>query len=240
MGKILTVYGPSGSGKSTFAVNLAEALAAREKLVAIVNCDINVGSLQVFFSETIENDMGILTALADKAEQPDKYLKQVAKKKNIYLLSCPNEQYDIQSVARLEKTPVENLLRKLSISLDYLIVDCTPDLVNGLTIKGIRMADYMFMCYQSTIKNCLWHNSHINTIKQLTDGEIISVLNEYNAGCTVPAFTQATGIEISAFLPVVANASFLENQGKTIWDEHGKYTVKYKAAVKRIADIIAR
>lgn len=231
MGQILTVYGAGGSGKSTFSVNLATALAKQNKIVTIINCDKNVGSLQIFFGETIDSSIGIPLVFSDKTEMPDKYIKQVEKLPNIYLLSCPNEMRDIIS-GEIEAASIQTAIRKLSLTSDFVILDCTSDLYNELTLRGLQKADKLFLCYKMTINHVKWHMSHAHTIERFGK-EIIYVLNEHDNGLTENDFADASKIEYAYHLPNVYEASFLENEGSPIYLE-GKRHARYVSEIDRI------
>lgn len=232
MGQILTVYGAGGSGKSTFAVNLAAALAKQNKIVTIMNCDMNVGSLQIFFGETIDNTIGIPLVFRDKTEIPDKFIKQVTRIPNIYLLSCPNELHDILS-GEIEANAINMVFRKLSLSSDFLIIDCTSDLYNELTLRGIQKADKLFLCYKITINHLKWHQSHIHTIERFAK-PVTYILNEHDNGCSTNDFASTSQIDYAYTLPDIYEARFLENEGTPIYTIGGKRYSKYTAQIDEI------
>lgn len=227
MGKIITVYGGSGSGKSTLSVNLAEMLSQSNKIVCIVNADINCGTLQVFFGEVVPPEKSILAALSDKAAVPEKYLHQVSKNHNIYLLSIPNETYDVKPPI-LERESTETLLRKLSMIADYLIVDCTSDVVNGITLLALRLADYLCLCHKSAIESCLWYKSHQGTIKQLSGAPIFHIISEHDLGCGLEEYCDAADISGYNVMPYIENAAFLKAQGIRISNCQGRRNELYR------------
>lgn len=232
MGQILMVYGGTGSGKSTFAVNLGTALAKQNKIVTILNCDMNVGSLQIFFGETIDNTIGIPLVFSDKTEMPDKFIKQVTKTPNIYLLSCPNEKHDILS-GEIDANAINTVLRKLSLFSDFVIIDGTSDLYNELTLRGLQKADKLFLCYKYTINHVKWHLSHIHTLERFGK-DIVYVLNEHDNGLNETDFVNAAKIEYAYSLPDVQDARFLENEGTPIYTAGKRYS-KYISEIDKIA-----
>lgn len=232
MGQIIAIHGAGSSGKSTFAVNLATALAQQDKIVTIVNCDMNVGSLQTFFGETIDSTLGIPLVFTDKAEMPDRFIKQVGKIPNIYLLSCPNEKYDLLS-GEIEASAINAVFRKLSLFSDFVIIDCTSDLYNELTLRGLQKADKIFLCYRYTINHLKWHQSHIHTFERFSK-PIIYVLNEHDNGCLDTDFISASKIEYAYRLPDIYEARFMENEGSPM-QLGGKRYAKYTDEIKKIA-----
>lgn len=235
MGKIVSVFGQEGSGKSTLATNLACALAERQKVVIVLPAQLSYGGIQVFFGENIEKDKGIFAALSDKTEQPEKKLTQCKLNNNIYILGVPNETYEVYTVA-MEEVIVDKIFRKLSLTADYLIIDSTSDLYNGVTLLGLAKADEILCVYKSTISACLWNQSMDNTLRQLTEGRILPIVTEHGMGCNVKEFIKVSQIEPLAYLPSIYNATFLENAGKPIYYDKDKSSDKYKRIIDQIAD----
>lgn len=226
MGEIIAVYGKEGSGKSTFSVNLACALSEKQKIVILMPAQLNFGGVQILLNEIIDSNKGIFKAMQDKAEQPEKFLTQCKINQNLYLMGVPNQTFE-PYLAGLEKTKVEMILRKLAIHSDYLIVDCTADLYNGLTLMGMAKANQIFCMYRSTISSCLWHNSMYSSISQLTDTKIKPIISEYEIGCSIQEFLNKTSLNCKAFLPDVGNATILESLGKPIYYDRTKVSEKY-------------
>lgn len=235
MGKIVAVTGMNGGGKTTFSANLACSLAFKEKVVVILAAELNYGVLQNFFGTAIENDKGTIASFSDKTEQPEKMLTQCSKiNENIYLMSIPNDSYEVHTEG-LEELKVEQLIRRLSIISDYLIIDCTSDLYNGITIMGIEKANYVYCLYKSTSSGVLWHRSMMPIISQLTDGQILKIVSEHQLGCEPNAFIKTADIEVHACLPNVISAPILENIGKPIYFDKDKISQRYHKIIYEIA-----
>ncbi|QIB69779.1 AAA family ATPase [Aminipila butyrica] len=249
MGKILSVTGMPGSGKTTFAVNLACGLAERDKIVILLAAELNYGTLQSFFGTTIEDGKGIFASLSDKTEQPEKMLTQCNKiNDNIYLMGIPNENYDVHTDG-LEDLKVDQLLRRLSMISDYLIIDCTSDLYNGITIMGIEKADHIYCLYKSVSNAAFWHRSWVPVLMQLSDVPICPIITEHQLGCDPNTLVKAIDIEPFAFLPNVPTASILENMGTPIFLEKRKIAslfsfnkkedvFRYQLVIKNIVDAL--
>jgi MinD-like ATPase involved in chromosome partitioning or flagellar assembly len=63
--KIIAVWGKDNSGKTTFAVNMACALANRDRLVGLISSNLIYGDLQVFFGQSVPPEKGLFRALND-------------------------------------------------------------------------------------------------------------------------------------------------------------------------------
>lgn len=239
MGQIITVFGSPGSGKSTVAANLASALASLDKVVMIVGAELNYGSIQTFFSTKIEKEKGTFAALADQSEQPEKYLTQTEAEKNIYLLAAPNNTFEVFT-GELEVTVVARIFRKLSIASDYLIIDATSDLYNGLTLMGLRDADYVITVQRATVTCALWHQSMLPLIRQLSDGTVIETVADYLAGIHVFEYTDTAGIDDPILLSDVPEAVYYEIIGKPVYQQskmskqHNKYAQAIDVIIQRI------
>lgn len=234
MGKIIAVSGMSSTGKTTFSANLACGLAEKEKVVIILAAELNFGTIQGFFGETIENGKGTLESLLDKTEQPEKMLTQCKLNENIYLMAVPNENYELHTEG-LEELKVEQLIRRLSLISDYLIIDCTADFHNGITIMGLEKAHHIYCLYRATSSAVLWHQSAMPVISQLAAGKIYMVISEHQMGCQPNAFIKAADIDAHAFLPNIEVAAILENIGRLLYVDKDKTCQKYRKVIADIA-----
>lgn len=238
MGQVIATTGMGGVGKTTFSANLACGLADQEKVVIILSAELNFGNIQSFFGESIESDKGTFASLSDKTEQPEKMLVQCSKlNSNIYLMAIPNDNYEVHT-AGLEDSKVEQLIRRLSMIADYLIIDCTSDFYNGITIMGIEKAHFVYCLYKATAGAMLWHRSMMPIISQLTEGEIYPVLSEHQMGCQPNAFSKITEIDIEAYIPNVVSAPIMENIGRPIYYDKDKTSQAYRKVISQIAEDI--
>lgn len=245
MGQIIAVTGMGGCGKTTFAANLACSLAEREKVVAILSAEVNFGTIQTFFGESIENSKGIMASFTDKAEQPERMLTQCGKvHDNIYVMAIPNENYEIHipELNKTEKEKIEQIIRRLSIISDYLIVDCTSDLYNPISMLGINKAHFVCCAYKITSNAVLWHHGIMPTIMQLTSGHIYSIISEHQKGCRPDDFLKTVNMEDIVSLPNIDNMPIFENIGIPLYfsNEKDKAKILYRKALCDIADNIIR
>ncbi|MDD4566113.1 MAG: AAA family ATPase [Eubacteriales bacterium] len=236
MSKIISVFGKSGTGKTTLVVNLACGLAERQFVVAIVSAELNHGSIQVPFGVIVPEGQGIFAAMNDKTEQPQGKLTQIKQNENIYLLTVPNAREDI-FYENLEQKTVEDLLRRIGVHVDFILIDCTPDLNNPITLMALNLSSTVFCTYRATIETCLWHQS-MRVFFQQFGLSPVSVISEYNIGCSIQEFLKTTGLDPVAILPEVENATLFENVGRPIYSEKDKQSRKYRAEIDKIADTL--
>lgn len=236
MSKVITVFGKAGTGKTILSVNLACGLAERQSVVAIISAELSHGSLQINFGEVVPEDQGIFAALNDRTEQPQNKLTQCKHNENIYLLTVPNAREEV-FYENMEQKLVEDLIRRLGVHVDYIIIDCTPDLNNPITLMGLHLANMVFCTYRATITNCLWHQSMSVFFRQFGVFPE-SVISEYEIGCSIQEFLKITGLSPVAILPNVENATLFENVGRPLYAEKDKQSRKYRAEIDRIIDKI--
>jgi len=235
MGKIIAVTGLEGAGKSTFAVNIALALAAKQKVVVLMAAQLNYGTIQLHFGEEIKTDKGIFASFTDKTGQPEKFLTQCKAEENIYLFGVPNETYE-PYVSAIEDTALSNIFRKLSVASDFLIVDGTSGLYNPITILALDRAHIVFDISTISAKACLRIQSIKDTLSRLCGEQMRWIISEQNPGCDTDKFLSACKIEPYAYLPEVPHAWSLECMAKQIYKDKSRKSGKYK----RVIDDIAR
>ena len=85
--KIIAVWGGSSSGKSTFAVNLACALSARERLVGLISSNLVFGELQIFFGRNVPSEKGLFRALSEDNPNIGEKFVASGENKNLFFLS---------------------------------------------------------------------------------------------------------------------------------------------------------
>lgn len=236
MSRIISVYGKAGSGKSTFSVNLACGLAERQYVVALVSAELNHGTLQIYFGEVVPDNQGIFAALNDRTEQPQHCLTQCKYNENIYLLTVPNAREDI-FYESVEQKLLENLFRRLGVHVDYIIIDCTPDLNNPITLMGLHLANISYCIYRATTENCLWNQS-IKTFFRQFGIVPTAIISEYNIGCSIQEFMKISGLNPVAVLPEVEHATLYKNIGRPIYSEKDKQSRRYREEVEKLIDKI--
>lgn len=234
MGKIISVFGKNGSGKSTLAVNLACALAEEDKVVILFSANLDYGSIQIFFGETILPEYGVLNALNDTSEQPQNKLTPIKKFKNIFLLGVPNAQQECY-IEDMEQKKVENLFQRLKICSDFIIVDSTSNLRDPITLMGLHLADQVVCTFTPSVETYLWYKSTWNFFHLFGRDQVLLVLGNFHLGCALPDFRKQTELDFSFVLPEVEEAYIRQNTGQPIFRGSSKSCKAYKTAIQLIA-----
>ncbi len=238
MGKIIAITGSNGSGKTTFATNLALLLARQKKITILVNGDINVGSTQCVLGAEIPKEKSLKKYLADKIQVPEKYLVQLERESNLYLLGVESGNNTYQKPL-FEKDQIGTLITTLSMSCDYLILDLPFDLQNGMTLLGISYADTVCVTYKATTECALWHKAYKGTIRSISKKAPIPIVTMHNASLTPPTFVEQIG-ENFFLLPNCEDAWVRSDAGRGIVESKGKNESRYTKTLEDFIDSIER
>ncbi|MCE8025022.1 MULTISPECIES: AAA family ATPase [Halomonadaceae] len=148
-----------GSGASLVAANLAHRLAVEGKECALVDMDVQFGSLPLYFNLT--PDHGLVQAL-DAADSLDSlamsaYVQQ--HESGLGLLASSPE--DRVSLAEVPEIRVEQLLHVLGQDHEEVVVDL-PRWINGATACVLERADRVLMVMQQSV-------AHLHDAQRLRD-----------------------------------------------------------------------
>lgn len=116
-----------GEGKSFISSNLSIAFAQNEKKVLLIDCDMRLGRTHKIFEVSNKQGLSNLIAQYSNTLNINNYI-QKTNIKNLYVLprgTVPPNPSELLSSKRFE-----NLLEKLKIIFDYIILDSVP--TNGL------------------------------------------------------------------------------------------------------------
>lgn len=236
MSKIIAVYGRSGSGKSTLAANLSYALAAKDNVVILVSANRDYGGIQAFFGETISTEQGILEALEDTAEQPQRMLTPCRQHGNLFLLGVPNDRKE-PHLSGLNPDKIKRMFQLLQVCSDYIIVDCDGYLQDTMTVLSLVLADHILCTYTMSIETGLWHQSMKGFFdKNSMTGKIHTVVGEWSIGCSINEFLQISQIAKSVRLAEIEDAVVLQNSGKLIYESKTKDARRYQAVIDQLAE----
>ncbi len=236
MGKIIAVTGKNGSGKTTLAVNLALTLAKKKKIAVLLNGDLNVGSTQCFLGAEIPREMSLKAYLSDKVQVPEKYLVQLERENNLYLLGVESSNENYQKPA-LEKEQIGNLLSNLSMQTEYVVLDLPFDLQNGLTLLGLSYADSCIITTRSTTESAMWYRAYKSTIRSITKKPPLIFLNMHEASITPNALSEQLK-EDFFLLPNCENAWVRTDAGYAIVESKGKNESSYRKVLDEYINLI--
>ena len=168
---IISVSGAlKGVGKTYVATNITKALAALNKKVVIVDCDLHRGDVHENFSvEKLSMDQFL-----NSAAEIEKYRKT----ENLYVVPRPSNQSST-ALAFLSSREFETMLDDLRKEFDYVIIDTPPCLPLSDSLVIYNHVDLMaFVVRQDqTLENEINQSAkQFNTIK---DSKLQIVFNAY-------------------------------------------------------------
>ncbi|MGL6251059.1 MAG: AAA family ATPase, partial [Billgrantia desiderata] len=169
-----------GSGASLVAANLAHRLAVEGKECALVDMDVQFGSLPLYFNLT--PDHGLVQAL-DAADSLDSlamsaYVQHHESGLGL-LASSPEDRVNLSEVP---ESRVEQLLHVLGQDHEEVVVDL-PRWINGATACVLERADRVLMVMQQSV-------AHLHDAQRLRDilvhelglptARLVVVVNRYD------------------------------------------------------------
>ena len=145
--KILAVYSPKGGvGKTTFAVNLACALSATNKKVALIDLNLQFGNVGIFL------DIAKGDTIADMVEERTLELSTIKSylirhpSGVMVMLSCSSPEY----AELIHPEHIETILSSLRTEFDYILLDMGSSL-NDCAISALETADTIFVVVNEDI-----------------------------------------------------------------------------------------
>lgn len=126
MGKIISIVsGKGGVGKSTVASCLGTALARRDRLVVLVDCDAGLRSLDLMLGIASETVFDLSDILEGNCT-PAKATYPVPGQKGLYVIAAP---YKAEYI--LDIQGISNLIKNLSLYYDYVLLDSPAGIGDG-------------------------------------------------------------------------------------------------------------
>ncbi|MGC2872172.1 septum site-determining protein MinD [Ihubacter sp. rT4E-8] len=132
MGKVyLIASGKGGTGKSMFAVNFGAALAGRGKSVVLLDMDLGLRNLDLYFgleNQVVYDVYDVLTGVCriKQALIRDKRFE------NLYMMAAPPSRDD----GSLTPLHLQVLCEKLKNIYDYVIIDAPSGIDDGLVLAS--------------------------------------------------------------------------------------------------------
>ena len=237
-GKIISVWGNSNSGKTTFAVNLACALANRNRLVGLISSNITYGDLQIFFGQSVPPEKGLFRGLNDDNPNIGEKFSEYEESKNLFFLSIPNH-YTGLLCDGISLQSVERLMTAASLVFDILVVDGAGDVNNPVSGVGLWLAERIYTLHKPSIAAQMWHKGVEDFVRELriTDKQV-GILRESNGEFDAKAFKGMTELAFSYELPFVKRAGELENAGTPIYFFQDRVCRQYGKVLEQISDEI--
>jgi MinD superfamily P-loop ATPase len=163
MGKAITVWGSSGSGKSVFSCILAKALTRDKKKAIIINADSSTPMLPVWLpDQIIETGASIGHALSSVEIDTALVASKVTILKSFPFiglmgyaagenpLTYPEIKYDTAM----------SLISNASKLVDFVIIDCSPNMTNFFTPAAIDAADIIVRILTPDLKGIHYLKAH--------------------------------------------------------------------------------
>lgn len=192
MSKIIAVWGSPNSGKTAFSVKLAEHICKRlGVVVSVVFADMTAPSLPVLFPNRKADDMLSIGAVLSKPEITQHELLKntvtVKGKSNLGFLGFTDGENRF-SYPAFDSQKAEALFTILKGIDDVIVVDCTSDIQNILTVSAMKLADTIIRVANPDLKSVSYFSSQLplmGDLKYRRDEHIIC-LNENEQAVFLP------------------------------------------------------
>ncbi|OLN31718.1 cobalamin biosynthesis protein CobQ [Desulfosporosinus metallidurans] len=236
--KLVAVWGKNNSGKTTFAVNLACALASRDRLVGLISSNLIYGNLQIFFGQSVLPDKGLFHGLNDDNPNIGEKFSEYEENKNLFFLSAPNH-YTGLLCDSVSLQSVEKLINAASLVFDILIVDGAEDVANPVSGVGLWMAERIYTLYKPSIAAQMWHKGVEDFVRELHIADKqINIMQAPNGDFCDETFKSLIELSFAHELPFVKRASELENAGTPIYFFKDRRCRSYSKVLEQISDEI--
>ena len=236
--KIIAVWGKDNSGKTTFAVNMACALANRDRLVGLISSNLIYGDLQVFFGQSVPPEKGLFRALNDDNPNIGGKFSECEQSKNLFFLSVPNH-YTSLLCDTVPLRSVERLIVAASLVFDILIIDGSGDVTNPVSSTGLWMAERIYTLYRPSIAAHMWHRGVEDFVRELhIKDKQVPVMQVPNGEFCDKTFKSLIELSFKYELPFVKRAGELENAGTPIYFFRDRACRRYSRVLDKISDEI--
>ena len=163
MGKIITVWGSPGSGKSMFCCILAKALTRDKRKAVIINGEPGTPMLPIWLPEQIiETGASIGQVLSSVEIDTSLVASHVTVLKNypfIGLMGYSAGENPL-SYPETDYSMVLQLVSAASKLVDFVILDCSPDMTNVFTPAAIESGDLVVRILTPDLKGINYLKAH--------------------------------------------------------------------------------
>jgi len=240
MSKIIAVWGSPNSGKTNFAVKLALSIAENKSAsVMVLFCDSQTPALPIIFPNKKADEIFSVGVPLSKTEilQSEllKNIVTVKSKSNIGFLGYKDGENQY-SYPKFDKSKVAELLTALKTIVDYVIVDCTSDYKDLLSIIALEMADNVLRFVTPDMKSISFFSSQLPLYadpKYKFDEHIV-ILNNLDKDLYTPIEDVKTHFKNVEFMfPFCREIRKQEMNGELIKELSDR---KYNTIIKAIRD----
>lgn len=163
MGKVITVWGSPGSGKSMFCCILAKALTREKRKAIIINAEISVPMLPVWLPEqVIQTGASIGQVLSSVEIDTTLVASHVTVLKSypfIGLMGYSAGENPL-SYPEIQYSMVLQLINAAAKLVDYVILDCSPNMTNVFTPAAIESGDLILRILTPDLKGINYLKAH--------------------------------------------------------------------------------
>jgi pilus assembly protein CpaE len=226
-GKVLMVFSAKGGcGKTTTAINLAFALSQEQNLkVALLDFDLQFGDIAIALQIDPKKTISDAISMQGNIDELGIQSLMINHSKNLDVLLAPTNPTDVEFITG---KLVENLISRLKLTYDYIVVDSPPAFTEAI-LQVFDMADRCFLLTtldMPALKNLKIVNSTLEALN-VPKSKLEYVLNrsDMKTGLSLAEVEEALGEKFSVQIPSSVDVSSSTNRGVPIVVENPRHPV---------------
>lgn len=240
MGKIISIWGSPNSGKTTLSIKLAQYIYEKYKAVVIVLfCDEMTPMLPVILPNTKSDQLFSVGEPLSKVDATEsEILKNIVTfkgKNNLGFIGYKDGE-NKYSYASFSNTKAFNLLATLKMIADFVIVDCTSNMINNiLSTVAIEQSDNIIRTSTPDLKCISFFSSQLplySDPKYKLEKHLF-LLNNIENEFYMPINEAKSHFNCELILPYSKEVKQQLMNGELIKRLHDK---KYNAIIKSLAE----
>jgi cellulose biosynthesis protein BcsQ len=216
--KIIAVYGNSGSFKTATSVNLAKAIAKKDRnlKVAVVGIDTTKPLIPVLFPDS-KSEVSLGRLLACENIDQEKIFKQMRSHDNIGFLGY-NVGENLQSYAFPTGEKIDDFLMQMRHIFNYTIIDCTSFTMFKPTSKALIGADNVLYLISCDVDGLAFHRSQESILlaEQYNYNNYLRCLTISGKFVQDEAAMQNALVRVDGIIPYCESVPEMWNQGKAL------------------------